>query len=101
MSFDPSLSSISAMYKSSEPVLAADPGAGQSLESRVVNALSTMSAGFEAQRADIANVTANFDVTDVGSAVELQTKLADYGIGVQFVATVARKTVGAVEALLR
>ncbi|AKM30710.1 hypothetical protein AB870_12220 [Pandoraea faecigallinarum] len=101
MSFDPSLSSISALHKSAEPVLAADPGAGQSLESRVMTALSNMSAGFEAQRADIANAAANFDVTDAASAVELQTRLADYGIGVQYVATVARKMVGAVEALLR
>ncbi|VVD90483.1 hypothetical protein PCA20602_01598 [Pandoraea capi] len=101
MSFDPSLSPISALHKTTPSVLAADPGAGESLESRFLNALANTSAGFEANRADIVNAATNLDPTDTASAIALQTRLADYGIGVSMVATMARKTVGAVEALLR
>ncbi|VVD77530.1 type III secretion system inner rod subunit SctI [Pandoraea anhela] len=101
MSFDSSLSSISALSKTTPTVLASEPGAGESLESRFMSAVANMSAGFETQRGDIANAAMHYDPTDAASAVELQTRLADYSVGVSMVATMARKAVGAVEALLR
>ncbi|ODP32772.1 type III secretion system inner rod subunit SctI [Pandoraea sp. ISTKB] len=101
MLFDPSLSSILALQKTTPPVLAAEPGVGESLESRFMNALANTSAEFEAKRGDIVSAATNFDPTSAESAIALQMRLADYGVGVSMVATAARKTVGAVEALLR
>ena len=100
MLFDPSLSSISALQEAT-PVLSSEPGAGESLESRVMNALANMSAGFEADRANIVHAVKDFDPTDAASSVELQTQLAKYSTEVSYVATLARKSVAAVEALLR
>ncbi|WP_191239913.1 type III secretion system inner rod subunit SctI [Pandoraea pnomenusa] len=82
-------------------VLAAEPGADVSLESRFFDAVARLSADFEGERQGIADAVRRTDASDPASMIRLQTQIADYSLQVAMVSTLARKSVGAVEALLR
>nr|WP_023598139.1 type III secretion system inner rod subunit SctI [Pandoraea pnomenusa] len=91
----------STLTDATPQVVSAATGIGESLESRFFNAVAQMSAEFEGDRQRIAYAVRGVDATDPKSMIELQTKLADYSLQVAMVSTLARKSVGAVEALLR
>ncbi|VVD85485.1 hypothetical protein PAQ31011_01344 [Pandoraea aquatica] len=63
-------------------VLAVESGAGQTLESRFMNAVANLSADFEGDRAGIKAAASRFDPTDAASGIELQNRLAVYPGGV-------------------
>ncbi|VVD88191.1 hypothetical protein PMO31116_01455 [Pandoraea morbifera] len=82
-------------------VLAAEPGANVSLESRFLDAVARLSADFEGERQGIADAVRGTDASDPAAMIRLQTQISDYSLQVAMVSTLARKSVGAVEALLR
>lgn len=100
MLLDPSLLSVRSL-DSHASVSATDLAAGQTLESRFMNAVANLSADFEAGRAGITAAVSRFDPSNSESAMDLQNRLAVYGIDVGMASSLARKSVAAVEALLR
>ncbi|ALS59870.1 type III secretion system inner rod subunit SctI [Pandoraea norimbergensis] len=85
----------------STSVIAGQPDTGDSLASRFLRAAADMSARFEADRTQIADDVHRIDPTDLVAMNAMQARLAQYSLDVSMTSTLARKVVGAVEALLR
>ncbi|WP_087690399.1 type III secretion system inner rod subunit SctI [Pandoraea sp. PE-S2R-1] len=97
----PPAHSAHSVTDASVSVIANQPDATDSLESRFIRAAADMSARFEADRAQIADDVIRIDPTDLVAMNAMQVRLAQYSLDVSMTSTLARKVVGAVEALLR
>lgn len=82
-------------------VIAGDPGTGGSLESRFIHAAADLSARYETERIGMTQDVGRIDASDPVALNAMQVRLAEYSLEVSMTATLARKAVGAVEALLR
>ncbi|VVD64162.1 hypothetical protein PIN31009_00262 [Pandoraea iniqua] len=87
--------------EASASVITGQPDTGDSLETRFIRAAADLSAKFEADRAHIADDVNRIDPTDLVAMNAMQVRLAQYSLDVSMTSTLARKVVGAVEALLR
>ena len=82
-------------------VIAGDAGSAGSLESRFLHAAADLSARYESERVRITDDIGRIDASDPVALNAMQARLGEYSVEVSMTATLARKAVGAVEALLR